>query len=79
MMTFNSILKELKDIPADKLEELYQYIHTLNPKKKGSDKLRKKILSFAGAFSEMSKKDYSDFLNQTKKTRTKLFIRKTDL
>ena len=78
-MTFNSILKELKDLPSDKLEELYQYIHSLNPKKKGSEQLRKKILSFAGAFSEMSKKDYKDFLKQTKKTRTKLFNRNVDL
>ncbi len=78
-MTFNSILKELKDIPSDRLEELYQYIHSLNPKKKGSEQLRKKILSFAGAFSEMSKKDYKDFLKQTKKTRSKLFNRNVDL
>ena len=78
-MTFNSILKELKDLPSDKLEELYQYIHSLNPKKKGSEQLRKKILSFAGAFSEMSKKDYKDFLKQTKKTRSKLFNRNVDL
>ena len=78
-MTFNSILKELKDIPSDRLEELYQYLHSLNPKKKGSEQLRKKILSFAGAFSEMSKKDYKDFLKQTKKTRSKLFNRNVDL
>lgn len=77
-MTFNAILKELKDIPSDRLEELYQYIHSLNPKKKGSEQLRKKILAFAGAFSEMSKKDYKDFLKQTKKTRTKLFNRNVD-
>ena len=78
-MTFNSILKELKDLPSDKLEELYQYIQSLNPKKKGSEQLRKKILAFAGVFSEISKKDYKDFLKQTKKTRTKLFNRNVDL
>ena len=78
-MTFNSILKELKDIPSDRLEELYQYIHSLNPKKKPSEQLRKKILTFAGAFSDMSKKDYRSFLTQSKKTRTKLFVRNIDL
>ena len=78
-MTFNSILKELKNIPEERLEELYQYIHSLNPRKKGSDQLRKKILSFAGSFSDMSKKEYKDFLQQTKKTRTKLFVRNIDL
>jgi hypothetical protein len=78
-MTFNSILKELKNIPSDRLEELYQYIHSLNPKKKGSEQLRKKILTFAGAFSDMSKEDYKDFLKQTKRTRAKLFNRNVDL
>ena len=78
-MTFNSILKELKNIPSDRLEELYQYIHSLNPKKKGSEQLRKKILAFAGSFDGMSKKDYSDFLKQTKKTRAKFFNRNVDL
>ena len=78
-MKFNSILKELKNIPSDRLEELYQYIHSLNPKKKGSEQLRKKILTFAGAFSDMSKKEYKDFLKQTKKTRAKLFNRNIDL
>lgn len=78
-MTLNSILKELKNIPSDRLEELYQYIHSLNPKKKGSEQLRKKILTFAGAFSDMSKNDYKDFLKQTKRTRAKLFNRNVDL
>ena len=78
-MTFNSILKELKDIPSDRLEELYQFIHSLNPKKKGSEQMRKKILTFAGSFRDMSNKDYNDYLKQTKKTRTKLFTRNVDL
>ena len=78
-MTFNTILKELKDIPSDRLEELYQFIHSLKPKKKQSEQSRNKILSYAGAFSEMSRKDYSDFLKQTKKTRGKLLNRKVDL
>jgi hypothetical protein len=78
-MTFKNILKELKDIPEERLEELYQYVHALNPKSKRTETLRKKILSFAGSFSDMNKKDYKDFLNQTKKTRSKLFERKISL
>ncbi len=78
-MTFKSILKELKDIPTDRLEELYQFIHSLNPKKKRSEQLRKKILTFAGSFSDMSNKEYSAFLKQTKKNREKLFIRNVNL
>ena len=78
-MTFKTILKEMKDIPAERLEELYQYVHSLNPKSKRTESLRKQILSFAGAFSDMDNKDYNDFLKQAKKTRSKLFDRKNNI
>lgn len=78
-MTFKTILKEMRDIPAERLEELYQYVHSLNPKSKRTESSRKQILSFAGAFSDMSNKDYKDFLKQTKKTRSKLFDRHINL
>jgi hypothetical protein len=77
--TLNAILKEMKDVPADRLEEIYQLVHSLNPKTKSTDASRKRILSYGGAFSDMQKKEYADFLNQTKKTRAKLFNRKIDL
>lgn len=78
MLTLNSILKEIKDVPVNRLEELYQFVHSLTTKNKKTDALRKKILSFGGSFKDMSDKDYSDFLNQTKKTRVDLFERKVD-
>ena len=79
MLTINTILKELKDVPVNRLEELYQFVHSLTPKTRQTETLRKKIISFGGAFSDMSNKDYSDFLNQTKKTRRSLFDRDIDL
>jgi len=79
MLTINTILKELKDVPVDRLEELYQFVHSLTPKTKPTESLRKKIISFGGAFGDMNKKDYSDFLKQTKKVRAKLFDRNFDL
>ena len=63
-MIFNSILKELKNIPSDKIEELHQFINSLKPKKKRKEQFRKKILAFAGSFSNISKKEYADFLKQ---------------
>ena len=69
----------MKDVPVNRLEELYQYVHSLTSKAKRKESLRKKILSFGGAFSDMSDKDYADFLTQTKKTRSKLFDRNVDL
>ena len=79
MLTLNTILKEMKDVPVNRLEELYQFVHALTPKPKQKESLRKKILSYAGAFSDMTGKDYSGFISQTKKARTKLFDRNIDL
>jgi len=79
MLTINTILKEMKDVPVNRLEELYQFVHTLIPAKKKSETLKRKVLSFGGAFSDMSDKDYADYLNHTKDSRTKLFERNIDL
>jgi len=79
MSTLNTIIKEMKDVPVNRLEELYQFIHAMTPKSKHSDSLRKKILSFGGAFSDMSSSDYDEYLNHIKKTRTELLDRKFDI
>ena len=79
MLTINAILKEIKEVPVNRLEELYQFVSTLTPKTKNTQTLRKKILSFGGAFSDLSSKDYAAYLNQTKKSRTKIFDRNIDL
>ena len=79
MLTLNTILKEIKDVPVNRLEELYQLVHSMSSSTKKKESLRKKILSFGGAFSDMSSENYSDFLDQTKKARVKLFDRSIDL
>ncbi len=79
MLTLNTILKEIKDVPVNRLEELYQFIHSMTPPIKQTEGLRKKILSYGGAFSDMSNQDYSDYIGQTKKTRSNLFDRNIDL
>jgi hypothetical protein len=78
MLTLNAIIKEMKDVPVNRLEELYQFVHSLTPTTKQTETLRKKILSFGGAFSDMSSKDYSGYLDHTKKSRAKLFDRNID-
>jgi hypothetical protein len=78
MPTLNTILKELKDVPVSRLEELYQFIHSLKGTVKPTETTRLKILSFEGAFKEMSDEDYADFLEQTQETRKYLFNRGID-
>ncbi len=79
MLTLNTILKELKSVPIDRLEDLYYIIHSFQTNAKKSDHISKKILSFAGSFSDMSEEDYNDFLQQTKDTRKDLFDRDINL
>jgi len=79
MLTINAILKEIKDVPIDRMEELYQFVHSLSMNTKRTEALRKKILSFGGAFSDMTSQDYEDFVNETKRTRTSLFDRNIEL
>ncbi len=79
MPTLNTILKELKNVPIERLEDLYSIIHSLQANKKKSDKRSKKILSFAGTFADMSENYYNDFLGQVKQTRNELFDRDINL
>lgn len=79
MLTLNTILKELRNVPIDRLEDLYSIIHSFRANTKKSDKRREKILSFAGAFGELPEKDYNDFLQHTKNTRDNLFDRDVNL
>lgn len=79
MLTLNTILEELNDVPVDKLPELHNYINSLKINTKKSGKSRKEILSFAGIFNNMSQNDYDDFVKETKKTRSELFDREINL
>jgi hypothetical protein len=79
MLTINIILKEIKDVPVSRLEELYQFVHSLKPAAKKTNTIKKKILSFSGILGDMSCKDYSDFTSQTIRTRKELFDRKFEI
>lgn len=77
MTTINAILKEMKDVPVNRLEEVYQFVTSMTSNVKRSPrsniKLRKKILSSGGIIKEMSDEDYADFVSQIRKTREQLF------
>lgn len=74
-MTLDTILQEMNEIPLNQLEEVYEFIHSMTPPKNINERMRKKILSYAGAFSDMSEKDYSEFRAYLKKTREEIFTR----
>jgi len=78
MTTWNKILKELKNVPADRLDEAYSYIHSLTVKNEPSS-LKDQIMSFAGTFNDMDEKDYEDFVAETKNIRSTLIDREFSL
>jgi hypothetical protein len=79
MLTLNAIIKEIKDVPVDRLEDVYQLVHAFAVKPKISEAKRKKIMAMSGCLADMSDEDYRDFENHLKQTRAELFNRKIDL
>ena len=83
MTALNIIYDEIKAIPANRLDELYQFIHSLTPAIKQQDKKtyarQREILSYAGSFSSMSAEDYSNFTDELHKVRNTLFNRTVEL
>lgn len=75
MPTINTIINELKEVPVNQLEDVYQLVHSLSRKVDRAEARRKKTLSFAGLLSDMSNEDYADFQNHIQKTRKNLFNR----
>lgn len=79
MVTLKTIIKEMEEIPVDRLEELYQFVNYLTLSSKQNDKISKKILSFGGAFNDMNDEDYKAYTNYTKESRAKLFNRSIEI
>jgi DNA-directed RNA polymerase subunit F len=83
MPTLNVIYNEIKSIPVNRRDELFQLIHSLTPAIKQQDKepnaRQKEILSYAGAFSGMTAEDYAGFTNELHEMRKTLFNRTVDL
>lgn len=79
MLTINTILDEIKDIPIHRLDEVYEFIHALNINTQSSEEKRKKILAFGGSFSDMTNDDFKDFMKENDKTRANTFNRNIDI
>ncbi len=79
MPTINAILRELKNVPVDKPEDLYSIIHSFHTNTRKGGKENKEILSFAGSFGDLSKSDYKDFVDHIKQARENLFDRNINL
>jgi hypothetical protein len=76
MLTRQSVLKAIDEVPFEQLEQIFQVAISLKPKKKATIAAKKKYLSFAGLLSDFSKKN---FITEMKKTRKHLFQRDVNL
>lgn len=79
MITLDSILRDLKSVPAERLEDVHSFIKSLSIDKGESNVNRTKILSFAGSFTDMDEQVYKDFVSETINTRRSLFDRDINL
>lgn len=79
MLNIDVVLNEMNSLPPNRLEEVYAFVHSLHSMTKKNEKSRKKILSFAGSFSDMSVTDYADFKGKILETREQLFDRNIDI
>ena len=79
MINLNTIANDLKNVPADRLEDLYSFVKFLSVNKPKSKIDRNKILSFSGSFADMSEEDFQQFLNEAKNVRANLFDREVEL
>jgi hypothetical protein len=73
LITYQAIINEINQIPIDDLPEFYQILHTYQLKHKKAKENSKKILQFAGDWSEFSDRDYLEISTQINITRTELF------
>lgn len=80
MLSINIIIKELKRLPQNRLEEVYHLVKSMNdPNHQEKDNIRMKIMEFKGLFSEMSHEDYNEYLDYLHETREDIFTRNPEI
>ncbi len=63
MLTINIILKELKNVPVSRFEDLYSILRSFRANRKKSQSKNKKILSYAGCFGDLSEDEYNSLIS----------------
>jgi len=76
---YQSVLHNLSLIPEEYLAQVNTFLSILKEKTEHKAQNRKEILKLAGAWSDMSEKDFEEFLNIAKKSGSSLFDREVEL
>ena len=67
------VIEELRGIPDEKMEKVYEYIRYLRTESQNSRTHADKIMGFAGCWSDMPDSAFSDFMQEMKDRRARAF------
>lgn len=73
IITFDNVVDEIKQIPDHKLPELYELVHGFRLRLPGSEKLKQRIMKFAGSWADLPDETFSSFLAETRQRRKRAF------
>jgi hypothetical protein len=62
---FESIVRELREMPIPKLVEVSRYIHTLHPSNESANRQRAAILATAGCMAGQEGEDFERAVRET--------------
>ena len=71
--TFGKVVDEIKQIPAHKLPELYELVHSFRLCLPGSEQEKQRIMKFAGNWADLPDETYFSFLAETRQRRERAF------
>jgi chromosome segregation and condensation protein ScpB len=76
---YKSVLKNLSFLPLEYLPKVDQYLSNLKKEIRDKETNKVAIMALAGSWSDMSKEDFSDYLDHARNTGKQLFNRDIEL
>ena len=67
------VIEELRKIPDEKMENIYEYIHHIRTETQNSMTNVDKIMSFAGCWSDMPDNAFTEFIQEIRDRRAQAF------
>lgn len=72
-MKRQQLIREIDLIPEDRLEEVYDLVHSFRRSLKNHKAQKEHILRFAGSWQDMTDEDFADFLEEIHSRRESAF------
>ena len=75
MITLETLVEELQQVPPEHLEEVHRVLQTLKSKPVANKDLADWTLQFAGMLNHWTEAEWADFQTELQQTRVELFNR----